>query len=192
MTPATVTADESTALEPISNIATPSGGDTQSSKITPRSEQDWLRDCVQSLLRLVQSPHDWDGYGSPPVQQSALETAILLLAVVFDRSQISAPAIMPVSGGGVQLGWHIGHRELELEVLPDGSAEYLTVEQGDPVGSGSVSIERPKQVIGLVDWATPRLGFSLERVARAERAIENGNYELASEFFAGLRDPALS
>lgn len=44
---------------------------------------------------------------------------------------IPSMRIDPVSGGGVQLEWGIGARSLEIEILPDGSVEYLVVEGKD-------------------------------------------------------------
>jgi len=49
-----------------------------------------------------------------------------------------APRVVPVSGGGLQLEWESGTRGLELEILDDGSVEYLRTERREPRDEGLV------------------------------------------------------
>jgi hypothetical protein len=84
--------------------------------------------AVQMLREFARMPQNWDGYDSPPLTTGASHTAMELLAAIGDG--LAGVRIAPVSGGGVQFEWHIGARELELEILPEGSVQFLIVEGG--------------------------------------------------------------
>src|SRR5207244_13379829 len=89
------------------------------------SERPWLLSAADDVLKLATLPDNWDGEGSPRVQPSTLTKAVELLCklgtAVEPMSHVS-----PVPGGGLQLEWFLPDRYLEVEVFPDGSAEYLT------------------------------------------------------------------
>ena len=90
-----------------------------------RSE--WLESANERIDHLAELPHNWDGYGSPAISQPALDGAAQLMS--FLASELPPiPTVGPVPGGGLQLEWRHGVRELELELLPNGTIEYLTVE----------------------------------------------------------------
>ena len=111
--------------EPVPWILTTS---TQWQRITPlSSEPSWHSDALQDIARLGRLQNNWDGYGSPPMEQAALRQAIVLLDAIRDYC-LPAPEICPVSGGGIGIAWQLYKRELEIEILPDGSAEFLMVE----------------------------------------------------------------
>ena len=102
------------------------------------------------LARLGQLPSNWDGYGSPPVQASALASARKLVAVLAEL-HLPVPSVCPVTGGGIGFTWQSGNREVEIEILPDGSAQYLTALPDGASGteatqSGGLSLDAPEQV----------------------------------------------
>jgi hypothetical protein len=61
------------------------------------------------------------------------------------------PRVVPVPGGGLQFEWQTATRELELEVLPDGSVEFLTV-AGEHMQEGPVSSDQAEEVRRLIGW----------------------------------------
>lgn len=72
---------------------------------------------------------DWDGHGTPPIDPAVLRA-------VRDWGQsmpgwvfAPAPAVVPLSSGGLQLEWHVGPRILELEF---GSPEAIHYLRWDP------------------------------------------------------------
>lgn len=101
---------------------------------------------VAALSRLQA---DWDSYGSPPIRSEALRSAVVILQIV-DSLRPGTGHVTPVAGGGIQLSWRRGERELELEVLPDGSAIYLKAE-GDNVEENDVVLES-EPLRALVRW----------------------------------------
>jgi len=101
---------------------------------------------VAALRRLEAN---WDSYGAPTISAEALQSATLVLQLV-DALQPGSGHIAPVSGGGVQISWRRGDRELELEVLPDGSALYLAAE-GDTTEEGEIALDQDA-LRALVRW----------------------------------------
>lgn len=92
-------------------------------------------ESLRRISALTQLPENWDSYGSPCVQRQAIQRAIEVIAA-GQAEFTPVPRIVPVAGGGLQIEWDMGPRELEIEVLPDGSIEVLMVE-------GEMMIETP-------------------------------------------------
>jgi hypothetical protein len=105
--------------------------DTQWGGVTPISKATlWLRSAQRKISELAQLAENWDSYGSRPISQPAIEQAADILACL---SNLDLPnlQIFPVPGGGIQLEFQQDSRELEIEILPDGSIEFLMVEGGE-------------------------------------------------------------
>lgn len=80
----------------------------------------------KKLEEIADLPENWDGNKSPQLQPAAKETAALLLNKLGDLN-MPMPHFAPVSGGGLQLEWQNNKREMELEIMCDGSISYLIV-----------------------------------------------------------------
>ncbi len=66
----------------------------------------------------------WDGYdGLPTFARVAEHTQLFLKEVEAYTS--SAPDLVPLPNGGVQLEWYIGEVEIEVEIEPDGATTIL-------------------------------------------------------------------
>jgi hypothetical protein len=65
---------------------------------------------------------------------------------------LPAPFIVPISGGGIQIEWIIADRELELEVLPDGSIEYLKSENKEPFEEEKIASRSSAEIFSLLSW----------------------------------------
>jgi hypothetical protein len=127
--------------------------DAQWSSITPRSTVTlWHRRVLGSVLRLKLLPESWDTYGSPRLQNAAQESATELIALL-SKSDPPLPNVSPVPGGGVQFEWEINRRALEIEVLPDGSIEFLAIAEDGATAEGTLD-----QIYGhaprLIRWLT--------------------------------------
>lgn len=72
------------------------------------------------------------------------------------------PHVAPIEGGGIQYEWtrRDRDRDVEIEVRPDGTLEYLRVEIGpgpalddfSKMVEGPLSPDRPDEVRGLLEW----------------------------------------
>jgi len=108
---------------------------------------------LKAIVGLARLKPNWDGYGSPAVQSAALEAAARVLSAL-DAQSPHAPQICPVAGGGVGIEWHVGTREVELEILPDGSVEFLTVVNGEPEEEGRLVLDQLSSARRLVAWVS--------------------------------------
>jgi hypothetical protein len=111
-----------------------------------RSELKTQRD----ISALQELPENWDTYGSPPIAMYAIEGA-RYLAGLASQSGLPAGRAVPVRGGGIQLEWRLGVKELELEVTPGGAVEFLKV-SGDAMSEGALPAYRDSQVSDLMQW----------------------------------------
>jgi len=84
----------------------------------------WLRASAARLLRLCGLKPNWDSYGSPP-PSLALVKGIVRLLQLAEKETLPEPEVVPASGGGIQLEWYLGRRELEIEFTGTGQIEYL-------------------------------------------------------------------
>ena len=124
----------------------------QSSKvISLLNLSSWQLNTIRAIAKLANLPDDWDGYGSSKIQPNALTTAFhLVLAIQVEEPP--TPHISPVPGGGIQLEWQASTRELELEILPDGSIEFLTVLEVNDIEEDCLPIDRVGEAQKLIYW----------------------------------------
>jgi hypothetical protein len=147
MTPMTATRQQASPIwEP--SVVSPTLGisyDVQSFKVDPVSRQEnWLDPALRQLLKLTRYGQGWDSYGSPPPNPTAVVEAIVLLALSFQFVRdLPRPQIAPASGGGIQIDWYLGDRDLEIAILPDGTTEFLLVEDDEPLEEGEITRDLP-------------------------------------------------
>jgi len=112
----------------------------------------WQINAAKKILQLQSLPANWDSYGSHPPSFNVILSAVsIILKVALDDPP--KPRIVPVPGGGIQFEWRKGRRELEIEARPDGSIEYLKIEDGNPIGDGEEMKSASTDSVGsLVSW----------------------------------------
>lgn len=125
--------------------------------VTPQAEApQWLISALRDLAQLARLTSNWDGYGSPPLRQSAIQGAYRLVKAL-QHSELPISQVYPVTGGGVSFTWQLNSRELEIEILPDGSAVYLatvtnaTTDQ-EETQEGTLSLDQPEHGRALATW----------------------------------------
>lgn len=125
---------------------------TYLSAITPyATASEWFVGSMKRVGELRRLPDGWDSYGSPPISNDARRRAVQLL-ILLDSAGAPPPLVAPVSGGGLQIEWRVGPRSLELEVLPDGSTEFLRVYGDDKMVEGSMPADRTDYLREQVQW----------------------------------------
>ena len=87
----------------------------------PQQDSVTRNERLRSLTDLGQN---WDGYNSRPITQRAIRMADSILQQ-SSHYAIGTPRIAPVTGGGIELEWTTGRRDLEMEILPDGRWEFV-------------------------------------------------------------------
>lgn len=132
--------------------------DSQWSAVTSLwQSQPWVADARRTIARVSDLGHNWDGQGSPPPSRTALETMSRLIKEI-DAYELPTAHLGPVSGGGLGVEWRNGERDLTLEIMPDGSIEFLKAER-TPSGldlnhmdDGVISGDRLGDVRALIRW----------------------------------------
>lgn len=121
----------------------------------------WLRAAQHKISELTQLQENWDSYGSPPIQPSAIEQAsesLKYLSVLH----LPHPQIFPVPGGGLQIEFQQEGRELEIEFLPDGSIEYLMVATDNEMREGSILPSSSGDLYRLAFWLQGKQAAALQ------------------------------
>ena len=96
---------------------------------------EWQITALKKIAKLESLPENWDSYGSTAPTSSVGDAASdIILKVPFDNAP--APRITAVSGGGIQIAWSKGKRELDIEVCADGTIEVLRSLDGEPLDDG--------------------------------------------------------
>lgn len=111
----------------------------------------WLRDVGVRLDVIRKLPPNWDNEGAEPINDRILDVASELLRPLR-WSGVPVPRIAPVRGGGIQFEWRVYGRELEVEILPDGSVEYLRVDESGGAEEDCLPYAPGAEVQGLVRW----------------------------------------
>jgi hypothetical protein len=130
---------------------------TQWNHVTPLVKASpWLIDTLKALAGLSGLQDNWDGYGSPSIQSAALTSARRLVSAI-EAEELPTPAVGPVSGGGIGIVWKVATRELQIEILPDGSVEFLLADVDSATGQertqeGRLTLAYTDQIRRLVGW----------------------------------------
>ena len=112
----------------------------------------WKIETVLGVLRLSNLQEDWDSYGSPPPYEEVINASLNLIQSI-DIEYLPIPHVSPVVGGGIQFEWNVNSRGLELEMLPNGSIEYLKCERGRPAQEGELNLPVHESQ-NLLNWLT--------------------------------------
>lgn len=84
----------------------------------------WLNDAIQQVSDLTALAPDWDSYGAKAVNaDAAIDAVQLLLKIAYP--EISAPSIVPLADGGLQLEWHRGGIDVEIVLSDDEPGIYI-------------------------------------------------------------------
>ena len=93
----------------------------------------WFRPALEAMLDL-RSRSSAPGWESEKIQDSAMGAMLSVLANTLD-SQSPPPAIVPTWDGGLQAEWHRNGVDLEIEIGPDGKAEYYFFSETEEIES---------------------------------------------------------
>ncbi|MBI5197979.1 MAG: hypothetical protein HZA19_05150 [Nitrospirae bacterium] len=115
------------------------GRNTQWDTVVPLYNlSNWQTEAIKKILQLSNLPPDWDSYGSQPPSVKVVNTAIDIIEAIPSQEDLPTPHLAPISGGGIQIEWNISQRDLEIEVIPDGSIRFLKAQNGEPLEEGKI------------------------------------------------------
>jgi hypothetical protein len=84
----------------------------------------WFLDLQRRLDDIGALEENWGSYHEAPITAEAIDVSRRLLAVLAMLAEIKptlSTQICPTPPGGIQLEWHEGGWNAEIEVEPDGS-----------------------------------------------------------------------
>jgi len=117
----------------------------------------WLDEARRTLAKLAVLSDNWDGQGSPAILGNAIGLAFMILTEI-ESYDLPTAHIGPIPGGGLGIEWRYGNRDLTLEILPDGSLEFLKAEKTssgfdlNQMVDGQIPSDRLNEVRGLIRW----------------------------------------
>jgi hypothetical protein len=114
----------------------------------------WEIEPILAALSLRSLPENWDGEGSKPPTEAAVDAAVGLISAVatFGFAELPTPYLYPVPGGGAQMEWRAGERYLEIEITPDAVATFLIARAGAAPREGMFPLWAPLQAKPLLEW----------------------------------------
>jgi hypothetical protein len=89
----------------------------------------WQSAVEERFAKLTRYEAGWDGYNASVPRASVIIFARDILMSVM-KASTPAPAIVPLSSGGLQLEWHVGGLDVELTIYRPYEAE-LSAEFSD-------------------------------------------------------------
>lgn len=124
---------------------------TTNSAIPTSNEPVWLIKTRLNLHKISVLPEDWDGYGSPSISKQLCQHALMFLSCL-ESENIPTPFIGPISGGGIQLEWHINNRELEIEFIESNAIGFLKVHEDGSLEEGGFQINDFDKARHIIKW----------------------------------------
>ncbi len=112
---------------------------------------EWQVRTLQEIATFELLHANWDSYGSPPPADNVLEFTRDLVARITVGS-VPAPRIIPISGGGIQLYWEKGDREIEIKLHSDLTVGLLVVEGEKILLEVSLPSLSPPMVDAFLSW----------------------------------------
>ena len=84
----------------------------------------WLAHVAQELAAILELAPNWNSYGAPVVEKSAITQAFSVLQSIA-KTDTPAPYVLPTPTGGVQFEWHTQEIDLEVEISPGREVSFL-------------------------------------------------------------------
>ena len=114
----------------------------------------WVIAATQKLERLAMLPSGWDSYGGRPLKQSARESTLKAISWL-QQEELPIPAVVLGSKGTVQLEWHSGSKELDVDLGEGEDIGFVKCDdEGEPLegrtGQGAEELRR------LTRWLVTR------------------------------------
>jgi len=73
--------------------------------------------AVTALDRLARLEDNWDGHGAVGISEAVIIRTRRLLSA-FALARFPTPALVPTTCGGIQLEWHAGGLDVEIDLDP--------------------------------------------------------------------------
>jgi hypothetical protein len=120
---------------------------TQWVSVTPTADvSPEMGDALRRVFHLSSLKPGWDSYGTPQIGERAIQEAVRILREAEELRTLPT-TISPTASAGIQLGWILPDRTIEMEITPDGVGDILLTLEGQDRESGPVPIDRITQEV---------------------------------------------
>ena len=107
----------------------------------------WFNPVLRGFANIIALPDNWNGEGAARVDRDAINRALAAIDQLLDRNALT-PSVVPTPDSGVQIEWHHGGKDLEIEFTSNGRTEFYYFDEASrkehegPVGP-SFSLLKP-------------------------------------------------
>ncbi|MGH9892180.1 MAG: hypothetical protein ACREA0_09410 [bacterium] len=136
-------------------------GDLAEEFVVPETAEDDVVGLISRAQELIGLQSGWDSYGAQRVRREAALHALKVYSF-FAREGLPAPALVPTVSGGVQLEWHVGAVDVEVEVRGQGDLHVFYEDESN----GEAAEEL---ILGARDYG--RLASLAERLINRSAAL---------------------
>lgn len=102
--------------------------------------------ALRRVFHLRSLQPGWDSYGTAAISHRAIQETVRILREAEELRTLPS-FISPTAGAGIQLGWQLPDRAIEMEITPDGMGDILLTLDGQDRESGPIPIERITQEV---------------------------------------------
>ena len=96
-----------------------------------------------SINAVLQLPENWNSYGAASINNDSANNAMQLSLALARISKEPAPRVSASADGNVVLCWYRDNVSLEIEAMPNGIFDYLSldelIDENDDAGVLSIS-----------------------------------------------------
>lgn len=93
------------------------------------SVSDWLHEVAVNIDEVMLLPENWNSYGAAAIDRYSGSNAKVLCELLSQRSVRTAPRVSASADGNLVLCWYIDNLSLEIEVMPDGTFDYMSLDE---------------------------------------------------------------
>ena len=125
----------------------------------------WMRELNSRFNDIVSLPRGWDGYAGAPVSFSTAQFAAQMIERLW-VPDVPTPSIIPGTDGSVQIEWHAGGYDIELDVLDPSEVEAYRLNKA----SGEVDkIKIESDFSEIAQWISD-IARVVQRAAKVDAA----------------------
>lgn len=96
--------------------------------LRPRAS-DWLLEVAVNIDEVMLLPENWNSYGAAAIDGHSGSNAKILCERLSERSVRTAPRVSASADGNLVLCWYFDNLSLEIEVMPDGTFDYMSLDE---------------------------------------------------------------
>lgn len=112
----------------------------------------WLHGVAANIDEVMLLPENWNSYGAAAIDSHSGRNAKILCRLLAERMVHPAPQISASADGNLVFCWYSGSLSLELEVMPDGIFEYMSLDEMNDENDRDGSVDISNMVDFVSAW----------------------------------------